>query len=65
MEDVLVRVGKPKLDAVQGGQTAESLGARNFALRAWLDTDKMAAFGVTAADVSAALAANSTSCGSS
>jgi multidrug efflux pump len=56
--DYLVRVVKPKLDAVQGVQTAEILGARNFALRAWLDTDKMAAFGVTAADVSAALAAN-------
>ena len=39
-------------------QTAELLGARNFALRAWLDPAKMAAHGVTAADVNAALAAN-------
>ncbi|HMN76767.1 MAG TPA: efflux RND transporter permease subunit [Burkholderiaceae bacterium] len=56
--DYLLRVVKPKLDAVQGVQTAEILGARNFALRAWLDAGKMAAFNVTAADVSAALAAN-------
>src|SRR5574337_1128980 len=58
--DYLVRVVKPKLDSVTGVQTAEILGARQFALRAWLDTDRMAAFGVTAADVSAALAANNT-----
>ena len=43
----------------KGVQTAEILGARQFALRAWLDTDKrIAAYGVTATDVSAALASN-------
>ena len=56
--DYLARVVKPKLDAIPGVQTAELLGARNFALRAWLDPAKMAAHGVTAADVNAALAAN-------
>jgi multidrug efflux pump len=56
--DYLVRVVKPKLDSVPGVQTAEILGARLFALRAWLDTGKMAAHGVTAMDVSAALASN-------
>lgn len=56
--DYLVRVVQPKLNSVAGVQTAEILGARTFALRAWLDPAKMAAFGVTAADVSAALAAN-------
>ena len=56
--DFLQRVVKPKLDSVEGVQTAELLGARQFALRAWLDASKMAAHGVTAADVSAALAAN-------
>ena len=56
--DYLVRVVKPKLDSIDGVQTAELLGARQFALRAWLDTAKLAAFGVTATDVSAALAAN-------
>src|ERR1700756_4781065 len=56
--DFLLRVVKPKLDAIEGVQTAEILGARQFALRAWLDAAKMAAFGVTATDVSAALASN-------
>ena len=56
--DYLVRVVKPKFDSVPGVQTAEILGARLFALRAWLDSGKMAAHGVTAMDVSAALASN-------
>lgn len=56
--DFLSRVVKPKLDSVSGVQTAELLGARLFALRAWLDASKMAAFGVTAADVSTALGNN-------
>jgi multidrug efflux pump len=56
--DFLARVVKPKLDSIQGVQTAELLGARPFALRAWLDAAKLAAHGLTAADVSAALATN-------
>jgi multidrug efflux pump len=56
--DFLIRVVKPKLDSIQGVQTAELLGARLFALRAWLDADRMAAHNVTAADVSAAMASN-------
>jgi multidrug efflux pump len=56
--DFLLRVVKPKLDSVTGVQTAELLGARQFALRAWLDSDKLAAHGLSAADVSAALTAN-------
>ena len=56
--DYLVRVVQPKLNAIDGVQTAEILGARTFALRAWLDSNRMAAFGVTATDVSNALGAN-------
>ncbi|MFZ5779300.1 MAG: efflux RND transporter permease subunit [Pseudomonadota bacterium] len=56
--DYLVRVVQPKLQAVEGVQTAELLGAKNFALRAWLDPDKLAAYGLTAADVSQQLANN-------
>ena len=56
--DFLVRVVQPRLQAVTGVQTAELLGAKNFALRAWLDPVKLAAYGLTAADVSNALAAN-------
>jgi multidrug efflux pump len=56
--DYLTRVVQPKLQAVEGVQTAELLGQKVFALRAWLDPEKLAAFGLTAADVSAALTAN-------
>jgi multidrug efflux pump len=56
--DYLVRAVQPKLQAVAGVQTAEMLGSKNFALRAWLDPVKMAAYGVTASDISTALAAN-------
>lgn len=56
--DYLVRVVQPKLQAVEGVQTAELIGSKNFALRAWLDPNKLAAYGLTAADVSTALAQN-------
>ncbi|MQM30172.1 MAG: multidrug efflux protein [Candidatus Accumulibacter phosphatis] len=56
--DFLVRVVKPKLDSIPGVQTAEILGGRPFALRAWLDAAKLAAYGLTASDVGTALAAN-------
>ena len=56
--DYLVRVVQPKLQAIEGVQTAEIVGAQNFALRAWLQPDKLASLGVTAADVAQALQAN-------
>jgi multidrug efflux pump len=56
--DYLIRVVQPKLQAVEGVQTAEILGKQEFALRAWLDPDKMAAYGLTARDVSNALTVN-------
>jgi multidrug efflux pump len=56
--DYLVRVVQPQMQSVQGVQTADILGAQNFALRAWLDPAKLAAYNLTAADVRGALAAN-------
>ncbi|MDR3671670.1 MAG: efflux RND transporter permease subunit [Holophaga sp.] len=56
--DYLLRVVKPRLDSVEGVQTAEIIGARNFAMRVWMDPARMAARGVTAADVQKALVAN-------
>ncbi|MCD6026747.1 MAG: multidrug efflux protein [Solimicrobium sp.] len=55
MTDYLARVVKPKLDSIEGVQSAELIGGRIFALRAWLDSKKMAAYGVTATDVSNAI----------
>jgi multidrug efflux pump len=56
--DYLLRVVKPRLDSIDGVQTAEILGSRTFALRAWLDPARMAAHGVSADDVYTALSAN-------
>ena len=56
--DYLLRVVKPKLDAVAGVQNAEITGGRKFALRAWLDREKMAGLGVGADDVFSAMSAN-------
>jgi multidrug efflux pump len=56
--DYLIRVVQPKLQAVTGVQTAELLGNKTFALRAWLDPIKLAAYGLTASDVSTALSSN-------
>ncbi|MEF9672106.1 efflux RND transporter permease subunit [Pseudomonas sp. PCH446] len=56
--DYLLRVVKPKLDSIEGVQTAEILGGRQFAMRAWLDPGKLAAHSVSAQDVSIALSNN-------
>jgi multidrug efflux pump len=58
LTDYLVRAVQPKLQAVVGVQNAELLGGKNFALRAWLDPKKLAAYGLTASDVATALANN-------
>ncbi|WP_428029942.1 efflux RND transporter permease subunit [Ancylobacter sp.] len=56
--DYVARVVQPKLQAVAGVQVAEILGGKNFALRAWLDPDKLASLGLTATDVATALETN-------
>jgi multidrug efflux pump len=58
LTDYLARVVKPKLDSIEGVQSADIVGARQFALRVWLDPQRMAAHGVAANDVYTALAAN-------
>ncbi len=56
--DYLVRAVQPKLQAVPGVQTAEILGGKNYALRAWLDPQKLAAYGLTGTDIAQALSQN-------
>ncbi len=56
--DYLVRVVEPKLATLPGVQRAEIMGSGTFAMRVWLQPDRMAALGVTASDVWAALQAN-------
>ena len=56
--DYLLRVVQPQFQAIDGIKLAEIMGARYFALRAWLDPQRLASYGLTASDVSNALAAN-------
>jgi len=55
--EFLTRSVQPRLIAINGVQKADILGGRTFAMRIWLNTDKMAAVGVTPADIRAALQA--------
>ena len=56
--DYLTRVVQPRMQAVDGVQTAEILGGQTFSLRVWLDPKKLEAYGMTASDVAAALVSN-------
>ena len=56
--DYLTRVVQPRLQTINGVANAQILGGQTFAMRIWLNPDKMAALGVTPLDVRNALAAN-------
>lgn len=56
--DYLVRVVQPALTALPGVQRADILGGRTYAMRIWLDSDRLAAYNISAAEVRSALAAN-------
>ena len=56
--DYLIRVVQPRLSAIAGVQRADILGARTFALRAWLKPERMAALNVSPSQLRQALAAN-------
>ncbi len=56
--DYLTRVVQPKLTAISGVQRADILGNRTFAMRIWLKPDRMAALGISPAQVRTVLANN-------
>ncbi len=58
INDYLLRVVQPKLQALPGVAKAELIGNKTFAMRVWLDPRRMAALGVTAQDVANVLRAN-------
>lgn len=58
ISDYLDRVVRPQLQAINGVASAEILGGATFAMRVWLDPDKMASFAITPLDVANALANN-------
>jgi hydrophobe/amphiphile efflux-1 (HAE1) family protein len=58
ISDYLNRVVQPRLQTIDGVANAQILGGQTFAMRVWLNPDRMAARGVTPLDVSLALATN-------
>jgi multidrug efflux pump len=56
--DYLTRVVQPRLQTIDGVANAQILGGQTFAMRVWLNPDKMAALGITPLDVRNALTAN-------
>ena len=56
--DFLLRVVRPQLQALPGVAKAQIFGNQAFAMRIWLDPQRMAAHGVTANDVRQALEKN-------
>jgi hydrophobe/amphiphile efflux-1 (HAE1) family protein len=56
--DYLTRVVQPTLQTIDGVGDARILGGQPFAMRIWLDPKRMAALGITPADVRDALVAN-------
>jgi hypothetical protein len=58
ISDYLIRVVQPQIQAVEGVQQASIMGEKRFAVRVWLKPEKLAAYGLSASDVSSVLVAN-------
>jgi multidrug efflux pump len=58
ISDYLLRVVQPQLQAVPGVAKAELIGNKTFAMRVWLDPERMAALGVSATEVEDVLRRN-------
>jgi multidrug efflux pump len=58
ISDYLTRVVQPILSTIDGVASADILGGQTFAMRLWLDPERMAGRGVSPNDVSAAIQAN-------
>ncbi len=58
ISDYLTRVVQPLMSTVDGVASADILGGQTFAMRLWLDPARMAARGISASDVAAAIRTN-------
>jgi multidrug efflux pump len=56
--DYLIRIVQPRLSAIEGMQRAQILGDRTFAMRIWLQPDRMAAYNISPIQVRQVLATN-------
>src|SRR5438105_1283528 len=58
ISDYLTRVVQPLIATVDGVSSADILGGQTFAMRLWLDPARLAARGISATDVAAAIRTN-------
>ncbi|MGR9101476.1 MAG: efflux RND transporter permease subunit, partial [Gammaproteobacteria bacterium] len=58
ISDYMLRAVQPKIQAIPGVGKARLLGNKTFAMRVWLNPERMAALGVTAEDVAELLRDN-------
>ncbi len=56
--DYLLRVAQPKIQALQGVAKAELIGNKTFAMRVWLDPERMAALNISGPEVAGVLRSN-------
>ncbi|MFW2106396.1 efflux RND transporter permease subunit, partial [Acinetobacter guillouiae] len=58
LTDYLSRVEEPMLSTIDGVAKVQTYGSQRLAMRIWLDADRLACRGVTAADVANAIRQN-------
>ncbi|QHH92662.1 MexW/MexI family multidrug efflux RND transporter permease subunit [Acinetobacter gyllenbergii] len=58
LTDYLSRVVEPMLSTIEGVAKVQPYGSQRLAMRIWLDADRLASRGVTAADVASAIRQN-------
>ena len=55
VSDIANRIVKPQLQVLPGAADVRINGERKYAMRVWIDRDRLAAYGLTPADVEAAI----------
>jgi len=55
VSDIANRIVKPRLQVLPGAADVRINGERKYAMRIWIDRDRLAAYGLTAADVETAI----------
>lgn len=62
INDLVNRIVKPRLQTVTGVADVRIFGERKYAMRVWLDTDRLAAYRLTTQDVEDAIRRSTWSC---
>lgn len=58
INDLMIRIAKPRLQTVPGVADTPIYGSRDYAMRIWLEPQRLAAYGLTVDEVEAAIRAN-------